>query len=155
MESHERKIILEAARSLATLEHDYEGALQRVEQILAENPDDIDALMFKGNILDLDHKHQEALRCYRYVLDIDPDNVAALIDMGDCYSWLDAYEQAIGFFDRALEFLRQGRFYLNPQEECKSAYLGKILALRESGRLEEASNCEREAEAECQRFRLG
>lgn len=95
MESLERKTILEAARSLATLEHDYEGALQRIDQILAENPEDIDALMFKGNILDLDERHQEALRCYRYVLDIDPDNVAALIDMGDCHTWLDAYEQAI------------------------------------------------------------
>src|SRR3990172_1381397 len=50
MDRDERIKILEAARSLATLEHDCDGAILRVDEVLRENPDDPDGLMLKGNI---------------------------------------------------------------------------------------------------------
>ncbi len=138
MDRDERMRILEAARALAVLEHDYDGALLRLQPILRENPHDPDGLMLKGNILDLDERHGEALDCYERVLNSDPENVAALIDMGDCLSWSGRYQEAIQFFDRALVLLGQGRYYLDQQDELESACRGKLGALRESGRAEEA-----------------
>ncbi len=136
--------ILEAARALAVLEHDYDGAILRLRAILQENPHDPDGLMLKGNILDLDARHGEALECYQRVLNNDPDNVAALVDMGDCLSWSGRYQEAIEFFDRSLVLLGQGRYYLDHRDELESAYRGKLGALREGGRAEEARICELE-----------
>ena len=144
MDRDERIKILEAARSLATLEHDCDGAILRVDEVLRENPDDPDGLMLKGNILDLDERHEEALECYKRVLHIDPQNVAALIDMGDSHSWSGNYDEAVKFFDRALGVLRQGKYYLDPRDELESAYRGKLGALREGGKSEEARACELE-----------
>lgn len=138
MDRSERIRILEAARAQATLEHDTEGAIRMLEAMLRENPDDLDALMLKGNILDMDGNHEEALNFYQQALNLDPENVPALIDFGDCIAWLGRYQEAIGYYDRALELLKHGKFYLNPRDECKSAYLGKLEALRDSGHVEEA-----------------
>ncbi len=138
MDRSERIGILEAARALATLEHNTAGAIRKLEAILRENPNDLDALMLKGNVLDMDGNHEEALRFYQQALSLDPDNVSALIDFGDCVAWLGRYQEAIGYFDRALELLRQGKFYLDSREECKSAFLSKLEALRDSGQVEKA-----------------
>lgn len=130
--------MMRPARALATLEHDTAGAIRVLEAILRENPDDLDALMLKGNILDMDGNHEEALKFYQQALNLDPDNVPALIDFGDCIAWLGRYQEAIGYYERALELLKQGKFYLDPRDECRSAYRGKLEALRDSGQVEKA-----------------
>ncbi len=144
--------LLEEAKAIATLEHNYEKALRKIAVVLNDNPNDIDALILKGNILDLDEEYEKSLKCYEKVVAIDKNNVRALIDMGDWYSKQGNVEEALTFYDRALTLLKQNIYYLSKEEELNEAYIGKILLLREQGRIDEAREIVADAIVNCPGF---
>jgi len=148
-----RMKLLEEARDLAILEHNYKKALRKVKIILKSDPNDIDALTLQGGILDLEGKYEKSLKCYERVLAIDRDNTRALIDMGDCHSNLGNVEEALSFYDRALTLLKNNIYYLSKEEELEEAHTGKILLLREQGRVGEARKAVAAALADLPGFR--
>ncbi len=144
----QRTKLLEKAKRVAVTQHDYEKALDIIEQILQMSPGDIDGLILKGNILDLAERSAESRRCYEDVLARDSRNIRALVDMGD----LEAsrrIDTAIEFYDRAIALLKEGHHSVDRNEELKEVYLSKIVALRQSGRLEEAAGTDSEARQIC------
>lgn len=54
-----------------------------IEQVLAADPRDLDALRLKGDLLRLQGKHDAAQRVYRQILQWRPDNVQARIDVAN------------------------------------------------------------------------
>jgi len=149
----QRLTFLENAKAIATLEHDYEEALDIVNRLLKRNTRDTDALILKGNILDLAHKRSESRRCYEKVLRRDKNNVRALIDMGDWCSYKRKPGAAVSFYDRALSLLKRGVFYLSRKDEFEEGYTGKIALLRELGRMAEARQVTRDAVTNCPDFK--
>jgi tetratricopeptide (TPR) repeat protein len=124
---------LESIRSEA-IAGGYEKALTTLNQFLEENPDEIDALRLKGNILELRAldgaqyhakkllrlpDYVQAQECYEKILDIDARNTLALIDLGDHYKNLGAYDKAISFLARAASLLDAGEFRLGVKEEAQ------------------------------------
>jgi tetratricopeptide (TPR) repeat protein len=144
-----RLALLERAKAIATLEHDYKEALKCVQHALKNNPRDTDALILKGNILDLVHNYSESRKCYEKVLRQDKNNVRALIDMGDWWSHRPNSAHALSFYNRALSVLKRKIFYLSRRDEFEEAYTGTILLLRAMGRLEEAREVIKESRLNC------
>lgn len=98
-----------------------------------------------------DSRMEKMRRSFEAALQSDPRYVLALIDLGDY--WKDYggdCEQAIQWYDRAIELLKGGHFTENHSEEIKDAYARKIDALIELGQIDEANNCRRCAMNDCQ-----
>lgn len=108
---------LEQAKSL-TLAGEYQSAIEIVDDIIKDNPKDIEALRFKGNTLELqvlaeraqmdldasadDARLATARTFYKAILEIEPDNITALKDLadnlklsGDILSSAQVYDQLI------------------------------------------------------------
>ena len=104
---------------------------------MAADPDDVQALRLKGNILEMraldraQHTTDKLLRsrdyvaaraCYESILAIDKDNTLALIDMGDHFRNLGALEQALSYYEQAIDRLSKGRFSWSRREEVIEAF---------------------------------
>ena len=80
---------------------------------MRQNPDDLNALRLKGNVLDLgasdeeaDFDHEQrakmlemALECYERILALAPHNALALIDLADFWKNQDRYDESLGYYD--------------------------------------------------------
>jgi tetratricopeptide (TPR) repeat protein len=145
------KTLLEAAKSEALAGRRQE-ALRIVNSILVGAPDTLDALRFKGNVIELDvfdeernssekfvrsDRIQEAATCYERILAIDPSNVLALVDLGTHWKNRGDFHKALDYFDRALLLLKGGSFGQSWQDEFDEAMNGKNEIARE---LHEASD---------------
>ncbi len=147
---------LENAQYLATIEKNYTDALEIVDALLHEDPDDVDALRLKGNILDLKsldqktenpasssyEKYQEKARCcYAAILKISPNNTVAHIDLGDYWSRKEEYGKAVLYYNKAIELLNKGHFFCDREEELKEALISKAELLKEVGDSEGYDKC--------------
>ena len=141
---------LEKARALAT-ECSYDAALEVVEKLLFDSPNDIEILRLKGNILEqktldlYEYSQQKLTRssefllareCYEQILRLDPQNSVALIDLGDHYKYLDAYDKAFSYYDQAVAVLRSCKNSLSRFEEIEEL-LGTCLDLGRQKQTEE------------------
>jgi hypothetical protein len=123
--------LLEEARR-SSLSSDPVGALKAVDEVLRRNPDDLEALQLKGNLLEKDALEQNefsskrlsrsqgyllARRCYESILEKDASNTSALLDIGDHYLHLDALDLAQTYYSRLLKLLKAGEFRTNWREE--------------------------------------
>ncbi len=94
------------------------------------DPDDVDLLILRGNLLDTMNRFEEAARLYRRVLRLDPDNPLALVDLADSYACArEEHRNALRYYDRALRALERGRFHANAAEEFVEACVGKAETL--------------------------
>lgn len=148
---------LERAKEFA-LQGSYESALQIIDDLLAVNRLDIDALRLKGNVLDLEVVHQTELlsntekankielakQCYEEALNIAPNNVLALIDIADFWREQQQFAKALGYYDHALELLKHRQAYLSLEDEMDEAYAGKLETLRMLGDEKAVAACEEE-----------
>ena len=138
--SEDRVQLLEAARDLA-LSGQYQLALSNVERQLGRTPADIEAKRVKGNVLELialDRAQYEAKkllrfpsfrqarRLYEEILEKDPQNTLGLTDLGDHFKYLQAFDQAVSYYDRCIECLRRGEFRLSWNDEVKAVFDSKI-----------------------------
>jgi tetratricopeptide (TPR) repeat protein len=132
-----RIILLERAKNLSIVERQYDKALEIISKLLESDRKDIDALRLKGNILDLMgsdpiqdvtetsgamDNFEKARECYEEILRIDPQNTLALIDMGDYWEQMGDYEIALKFYDKAIELLKKGHFYISYEDEMEEAF---------------------------------
>lgn len=82
----------------------YEGAAQRLRQVIAQYPRDRVALNDLGRILFLQRKYAEALRVLNSVLAVDPEDLQAHYNLMLCYSGLGDEKQAKEHQARYLRF---------------------------------------------------
>ena len=93
----ERDARLARARRLS--DTDACGALALIDAVLAEAPDDVDALRVKADVLAEAGDEAQARACLDRILALDPTDARALIDRADLERDLDrareGYERAI------------------------------------------------------------
>lgn len=77
--------------------------------------------IYKGFSLNGQYKYQEAIKCFDKAIAIDPLDAASYTDRGLSYSYMKAYEQAIGDFLKVLTLDSAGK-----QAQAAYFYLGKI-----------------------------
>jgi len=120
----------------------YDAALEIIDTLLQENPQDTGSLRLKGNLLELKEMDLmeysgrklissadfvAARACYSRILEIEPDNVKAHIDLGDHYRNLGANDKALEYYRKAVNLLQpmpQNETWKEDVEE-----LGKAVAL--------------------------
>jgi tetratricopeptide (TPR) repeat protein len=82
----------------------YEGAAQRLRQVIAQYPRDRVALNDLGRILFLQRKYAESLRVLNSVLAVDPEDLQAHYNLMLCYNGLGDEKQAKEHQARYLRF---------------------------------------------------
>ena len=80
----------------------YQEALEAYERVIAENPENITALLDKANVLSKLRRHQEALDTYERVLTINQDSHLAWLGKGNALFALRKYPEALAAFDRTV-----------------------------------------------------
>ena len=78
-------------------------ALALYDEILAANPDDIDALLRSGKLLSWDRKYDEALARYDRALTLEPHNESVLLERGKVLLWSQRYDEAVSGFELVLK----------------------------------------------------
>lgn len=127
---------LEQAKRLS-LAGEYHEAHHIVDELLNDNPDNLDVLRLKGNILDLEYASKEDVSLppsryyYEKILTIDSENTLALIDLGDYWLNAEAYEKSLHYYDKAISLLEHDKFCLSKADELEEARNGKSEALRQ------------------------
>lgn len=101
MTTPNRDELLEEAAGYA-VDRDTDRALSIVNDLLSTDPDDIDALLLKGHLLEMRGNSDLARELNERVIELDPGNVHALIDLADC-------DQDNGDFEHALERLEEAQ----------------------------------------------
>jgi len=81
----------------------YKKALVLFDQELSANPDNVTALIKKGNILGKFARYVEAISCYDSALSAEPQNLLALINKGLALHYLQKYDLAIECYDLVLQ----------------------------------------------------
>ena len=87
-----------AAAQAAFDSGDSAKALALYDEILAANPNDVDALLHSGKLLSWDRKYDEALARYDRALTIDPKNAGVLLERGKVLLWSSRYDEAVAAF---------------------------------------------------------
>lgn len=115
----------------------FDRALASYQEVLAQEPNHVDALTNLGSILKSLDRSEEAIACYRRVLELKPDraetwfNLGNTLQAGDAHLAVEAYRQAL---------------QLQPKLGAAHFNLGKLL--QEQGELEEAAACYQQAIAQ-------
>jgi tetratricopeptide (TPR) repeat protein len=78
-------------------------ALALYDEILAENPNDVDALLRSGKLLSWDRRYDEALARYEKALALDPHNESVLLERGKVLLWSRRYDEAVSAFELVLQ----------------------------------------------------
>jgi tetratricopeptide (TPR) repeat protein len=112
--------ILENAKRLA-LSGNYRLALTLIESVIERKPHHVEALRFKGNVIELqgfacklgDNNYdfinsseiKIAGHCYEQALLLAPEHTGVLVDLGNYWKNLGNTDKAIYFFDKVIELL--------------------------------------------------
>jgi Flp pilus assembly protein TadD len=80
----------------------YEEALEAFDRALASDPQNLEALMGKGQVLAELGRYEEALDAFHRALAVIPDSAEALVGVGQVLAELGRYEEALEVFDRVL-----------------------------------------------------
>jgi tetratricopeptide (TPR) repeat protein len=154
----DRVCLLERAKSLS-LAGAYEEALAIVNGILRAQPQDIEVLRLKGNIIELkvlnrevssgvlyvqDTEFAAARHCYERILTLEPFNVMALVDLGSHWKNLGEYLKAQEFYGRATNLLKAGCYTLSWKDEMKEVLEGQIEISKHLGNDDEVKTLEHE-----------
>lgn len=81
---------------------DLKKAESKVEDILATDPENIEALLLKGAILRGQKKYDDAVATYKEISFIDPDNAQALYERAETHRLQSKSQWAITFYQRTL-----------------------------------------------------
>lgn len=105
---------LKTAGDLFIYEGDYDSALYMVEKTLEIEPDDVRALVLRGDILYCLNRDDEALDTFNKVLGLDPNSVEALISRAGVLDVLGRYREALESCRRAFQQIKPHQAYLLP-----------------------------------------
>lgn len=139
--------ILENAQRLA-ITGDYIGALARIDSVLKREPNNVEALRFKGNVIELKVfdselnennkfvRSSEMLKariCYEQALLLVPDNPGVLADLGTHWNNLGNADKAMYFFNRVIALISGLPELSSSCDDFVEALEGKIEILLEKG----------------------
>ena len=122
-----------------------EEALEAVESILAEEPDNPDALLLKARLLLERHDGEAALELHRRTVALRPSSCEARDGLARCL-------HALGRDAEALEVARSARMLLDEGDNFRHAgavYLTMVWCLRELRQLREALAVAEEGLSRC------
>ncbi len=81
----------------------YKEAMEDIDAILAQNPEDESALLLRGKIKEATGNKEEAESDYRNVTELNPFNEQAFLYLGQLYITQKKLDEAIALFDEAIE----------------------------------------------------
>ena len=119
----------------ASSNREYDEALMRLDEVIAEDPGIMEARQVRANIyLQLDRAEEAAEEC-KEALKIDPEYNAAIFTLAQAYKKLKKYDEAVAGFERAIQ--------IDPRDAKPHVNLGEVfLEIRDFDRaivhLEEA-----------------
>ena len=135
----------------------YQRALERLDAMLSEKPDELEAIRLKGNVLELRafdgaQYHAKKLlllpdfvgarKCYERILELDPRNTLALADLGDHYKNLGAHKKAVSYLVQAAKLLEAGESRLGLRAEAEEM-IDRVADFGEQKQTDETSYIER------------
>ncbi len=89
-------------------EKHYQEALACCDRALAEDPEDVEALLYKGYLfVEFFHDNDSAKTCYEEALRINPRNAEAWRLVGVVFHNLERYRKAISCYNRAVRINRR------------------------------------------------
>jgi len=135
---------LDRARMLAARGEAGE-ALEAVDAILAEEPDNADALLLKARLLLESRDGEAALVVHRRAVALSPSSCAALEGLARCLHALDRDEEALEAARRARDLLAEGDNF----RHAGAVYLTMVWSLRGLRRLKEALAAAEEGLSRC------
>jgi len=92
--------------------------INNLEEIVKTNPENHEALLKLGHLLNDNKFYDRAIKKYQIYLDQHPDNADVIVDMGVCYFELKKYEESIKIIESALE--------INPKHQIAHFNLGIV-----------------------------
>lgn len=122
-----------------------EEALAAVESILAEEPDNPDALLLKARLLLERHQDEAALELHRRVAALRPSSCEALDGLARCLHALGRDAEALDVARKARELLAEGDNF----RHAGAVYLTMVWCLRELRQLREALAVAEEGLSRC------
>lgn len=105
---------LKTAGDLFIYEGNYESALLMVEKTLEITPEDVRALVLKGDILYCLNRDLEALDSFNKVLSLEPGSVEALISKAGVLDVLGKYREAAECCQQAFQLMKPHQAFLLP-----------------------------------------
>ncbi len=79
------------------------GAAESVlRTLLARDPDNVDALILKGNLLNDLGRPAEAIACYRRTLEIGPKRADALANLGNSLQYVGRLQESVSCYEQAI-----------------------------------------------------
>jgi tetratricopeptide (TPR) repeat protein len=111
-----------------------EGALEVLEEVLAAEPDRLDALLLKGRLLREARRDEESLAACRQAAAAWPRSAEALNAVARCLHAMGRDEEALGPAGEARRLLSEGENF----RQAAPVYLTLVWCLRELRRLREA-----------------
>jgi arylsulfatase A-like enzyme/Tfp pilus assembly protein PilF len=95
--------LMTSAREASKREPESDAAIRALEQVVAEDPDVIDAWFMLGNEHTRRRQHQRAIDMYRRALALKPDYDLAVINMANAYRSLGKDDEALVGYRRFME----------------------------------------------------
>ncbi len=137
MNDERRQVLFREALG-AGIDRDTSRALKLVDEVLAADPDDVEALLIQGNILEMMHRIPLARAAYERVLQLEPGNVVAMIDVADCDADDDRFGDALARLDEAQARIEAGLDRDDRDDELESVMERKYSLLVKVGRESDA-----------------
>ncbi|MDQ7787140.1 MAG: tetratricopeptide repeat protein [Thermodesulfovibrionales bacterium] len=79
-----------------------QGQVQKLQEMVRQNPQDVHVWVQLGNMLMDTHSYQEAIDAYQKSLELDPKNINVRVDMGTCYRNIGQPQKAVEEYKKAL-----------------------------------------------------
>lgn len=133
----DRDGLLEEANG-AALEWDTARALEILDQLLALDPTDVEALLLKGHVLEMRGQAKLARPLYEDVLRLDSANALALVDLADCEQDEGRLEPALQLLEKAEAIVQAGIYRSDRDFELEEVLRGKYYCLKKLRREAEA-----------------
>lgn len=90
-------------------DHRPDEAVLEADRALAEDPDDADVLVAKGNALDMLGEYERALTCYEQAIALDPAHLLAQFDRADHFAYVDRMPEARDRLTTLLDLIARTR----------------------------------------------
>ncbi len=92
--------------------------INSLEEVVNNNPDNLEALLKLGHMLNDNGFNERAIEKYKEYLNKDPQNIDVIVDMGVCYFELKNFEKSINVIKNALE--------IEPEHQIANFNLGIV-----------------------------
>lgn len=104
---------------------DYDAAIRAFEEVLALEPEHLEAAIARANAMRKNNDYRGAVEAYDAILELQPTELRALTHRGECSRMLGDFPEALRWFERALAVRPNHNFALCGKAACLNA-LGRF-----------------------------